>query len=139
MICNKNFKTIALLVIIINLFVIFHQKSLGVTNDDDIHKELHQCIVSNDKFCVEQALRVGASPDAQTPDKTTLLMMAIKNYYDEDIISLLIDNSANLNKKNKYGTTALQLAMEKQDEFILIIYKNVFLETWLKAKSIGSP
>ena len=112
---KKSVQTIMPFVVIIGLLLIFlQQKSFGyaVTKSSDQHADLLQCVVNKNKSCAEQALSHGASPDAQTKEGTTILMAAIKLYYDDNIVDLLIDNSTDLSKENLYGVTALMLAAD---------------------------
>lgn len=119
---KKSRPIIVLLGLIVCVLVYFQQETFAFSNGSNasLNNALLACIVNKDEKCVEQALISGASPDAQDNNGMTALMAASNtNYYNENIIKLLVDYKADLNKQDPKGITALMIAANDNRLFVV--------------------
>ena len=86
--------------------------------------ELYEAVEQNDFDEVKRLLDLGANPNTDDNDSTSVLMIAcIEGYFE--IAELLIDRGADVNAKDEDGNTALYFAtLEENEDLIELLRAN---------------
>lgn len=86
------------------------------TYADDIRNELITAVGAGDVVKVRTLLKTGANVNSVTDDGVPLLIMAITDTMNLEMVQLLIAAKANVNQRNQHGETALIVAAARNVE-----------------------